>query len=473
MKSDAMCRVIRLAAVTVLGAGFVLCVPAGASEDSPEGIAGTERSVGEGDISSQPKVSVEAILVELGSGAAAKIAKVVGFRLDPVGEQLVLTRQQREKLLTAVRESPGARIVASSGARVAAGKEVQLHLRGELLHLIKRDSQAAADAGAEKEASKAPGGEPSKGKAEEPEGKKLVAGVKVKPTVMDSRIALVATVEVSVVVGSKKIEHTDLTEPVLSTSMKTTSVVLRDGSSLLLKEPLLKAILASRVAEQAPKNGEISPQKKEMLKKLDTVVPEIQVQDAGLKEVVEYVSREAGINIIIDPVVSEPSDGGITIRLQNAPLKDVLRHLLHQKKLKYIAEDIAIVIVPEDYGPSEPLLSEVVRFLPDGAEIERVPGGVGPSVPGGRRPRDSREPSQPDPRNAEAIKDSLLESGVPWPQGSRVVYDADTGTLIVTNTASNMGIIRVLLHEALPSWFRPENQQTLLTIVSVTSAERK
>jgi len=49
------------------------------------------------------------------------------------------------------------------------------------------------------------------------------------------------------------------------------------------------------------------------------------------------------------------------------------------------------------------------------------------------------------------IRDFLLHSGVPWPEGSNITYHNNTDTLIVTNTPSNM----VLIRELVALWSEP------------------
>ncbi len=295
-----------------------------------------------------------------------------------------------------------------------------------------------------------------------------------------------------------------------------------------------------------------SKAKDEIYRKLETIVPEVRFEDAKLREVVDYLSRQAGVNIVIDPVVftgytsripslglettpglpgtttpggptmtpgtmpgtegtfgptgdfitpgvTPPTvgptypetaapgtrswippmeDTGIQISLQNVPLKEVLRYVLRYKSLKYIVEDYAIVVVPVDWVPPESLETEVFRLATTGIGIIERPS-LGPTTTGtgteeyttmtGRRPSLLRGPSsfegggetgtgfpgaEGQPGATETIKDFLLNSGVPWPRGSNIIYNSRVGTLIVINTPTNM----VLIRELVNLWDQPALQ---------------
>lgn len=132
-----------------------------------------------------------------------------------------------------------------------------------------------------------------------------------------------------------------------------------------------------------------------MLEALNTNFAEVNFTGASLSQVVDFLSREAQVNILIDPVVyaslampvtslsaarpaaaaepkkeeapaeakpASPEIGGITLRLKNVPLKVVLKYVLRYKNLRYIVEDYAIVIVPTGWVPPEALCTRVFRL---------------------------------------------------------------------------------------------------------------
>jgi len=99
-------------------------------------------------------------------------------------------------------------------------------------------------------------------------------------------------------------------------------------------------------------------------------------------------------------------------------------------------EDVA---TPTTSTPGEPLETEVFR--------------LGTARSGIQRPR-CKESADVKPATAQTIEDFLRTSGVPWPVGSDVCYENETGTLIVTNTPTNMVIIRELVR----LWAQPVPQ---------------
>jgi len=296
----------------------------------------------------------------------------------------------------------------------------------------------------------------------------------------------------------------------------------------------------------------VSKAREIILAKLETIIPKVEFEDAELREVIRFLSREADVNIVIDPVVFEPSggmttpggleaypeEGGfggeesitipsdefspqgslgpaahaaaaapgggpvypeempgagpygpqpttmptttvtstyaapqqstISLHLTNVPLKDVLRYVLRFKNLKYVVEDYAILIIPIDYVLPEELETEIFRLSTSGVGTTTTaqPGftstegegfgsfggdsAYGDSGGGGFGGESTVAPGQP-PTIKEWLKSA---AGVTWPKGSDLVYHQPTATLIVTNTPTNM----VLIRELIRIWDRPPMQ---------------
>ncbi len=95
---------------------------------------------------------------------------------------------------------------------------------------------------------------------------------------------------------------------------------------------------------------------------------------------------------------------------------------------------IASVAVGQDTAtttssaPPEPLETEIFRLGTTGIGTIR-----------------SQLPLTKEEGAAETIQDFLLQSDVPWPEGSNITYDHETGTLVVTNTPTNMVLVRELV----------------------------
>jgi hypothetical protein len=330
----------------------------------------------------------------------------------------------------------------------------------------------------------------------------------IRPMVTKKKeIALVAECQLSMLSWYKKREGSDALLPLYSTWNKTTSLIIPDGSSFILKESFLRPASPEAAAEETPEPGaeKREPPRQRILKKLDTIIPEVHFEDAKLTEVIEFLSRETDVNIVIDPLVfqsghRQPTSGvgattptqewkppdkdtGITIKLKNVPLKEVLKFALKPRRLRYFVEDYALAIGPEDYVPPESLHTRVFQ-LKAGAEaldretiVSRLAHALGvskevPSSEPARSPAADVPEGQPTPepfqteslrfdaRNVGVVTtgqatsddepeadpnkefvDLLRKGGIPWPMGSNIVYDEKTKALVVTNSESNLALI--------------------------------
>ncbi len=297
---------------------------------------------------------------------------------------------------------------------------------------------------------------------------------------------------------------------------------------------------------EVPERPGMTREREEIMKKLGTVIPAVEFEEAKLEEVVRYLSKQAEVNIVIDPAVftgyrrplspfetttglpgetmtpgptpgptglpgaegtflgpgadvfgpgvttpgvttpgvtsettpttwvSPTQETGIRISLTNVPLGEVLKYVLRYKNLKYIIEDFAIVIVPVDWVPPEALETEIFRLATTGIGIVQRPDlgqGLRPATselgydtgtgrPGSTLTGPTFGPGVTDtttlgePGATGSIKEYLMQSGVPWPRGTNIIYNARTGTLIVTNTPTNM----VLIRELVNLWDQPALQ---------------
>ena len=303
-----------------------------------------------------------------------------------------------------------------------------------------------------------------------------------------------------------------------------------------------------------PDEPEMTEARQRIMDKLNKIIPEVDFKEAELREVIDFLAREADVNIVIDPIVfqtlgpaetapplegpgfapeegtgfmeeetfeipeEEPGElefapqgsmrppggdilpppgmgpdfpgppgtgfddlgtappvGGytmpqstkITIQLKNVPLRYVLRYVLRYKSLKYVVEDYAILIIPIDYVLPEDLETEIFRLSTSGVGATSGGfatagfgggdefggggggGGFGDEFGGGGF---EEEMGTGQPEN---IEDWLRKAGgVTWPRGSDTVYHQPTATLIVTNTPTNM----VLIRELIKIWDRPPMQ---------------
>jgi hypothetical protein len=191
-------------------------------------------------------------------------------------------------------------------------------------------------------------------------------------------------------------------------------VAARDEGKLQLARTLLRSALrfdpsntaAQAMLEEVEKALGITDADR-IREKLELRIPEVRFQDADVKEVVEYLAKEAQINIVFDiaalnllqsdaeaapaagpeakpgdvflePGTVEPAapaappTNRITIHLKNVPLKEVLRYVLRYKNLRYIVEDYAILIVPVGWEPPEPMVTEFFHMTTSGVGPARA-----------------------------------------------------------------------------------------------------
>ncbi|MBN1916689.1 MAG: type II secretion system protein GspD [Verrucomicrobia bacterium] len=166
-----------------------------------------------------------------------------------------------------------------------------------------------------------------------------------------------------------------------------------------------------------------------------------------------------------------PQMSTITIKLENVPLKFVLRYVLRYKSLKYVVEDYAILIIPIDYALPEDFETEIFRLSTSGfgaSTITSAPTGFGADATGtgggtfgggggggGYGPGFSDSGAGAGTGQAESIEEFLRRAGgVSWPPGSDIVFHQPTATLIVRNTPTNM----VMIRELIKIWDQPPMQ---------------
>jgi hypothetical protein len=131
---------------------------------------------------------------------------------------------------------------------------------------------------------------------------------------------------------------------------------IANGGTLVLtgpdEEPHVQlALVAARTVDE-----EADAARRAIVEKLNTHIPQLDFKDAPLREVVNYLSRQVGVNIVLDPKLLAEAGAGadeVTLRLQGVPFRDALRYLLMQKGLTFVVEEHALVVVPLDGARAE------------------------------------------------------------------------------------------------------------------------
>ncbi len=186
----------------------------------------------------------------------------------------------------------------------------------------------------------------------------------------------------------------------------------------------------------------ISPEKQELLAKSNRIIPEINFTNAHLRDVIQYLSRISGVNIILDESVLEseeattatPEDDRVTITLKNIPLLEALKYILITKGMKFRIEDHAIWIAK---NVDDVEMVTRTYQLPSGTGVQRLVKYEG-------------ETKQDEISGGSSIETGgditqLLKEAVPFPPNSKIFLDPRTSTLIITNTIANHSLIEEVL----------------------------
>jgi len=213
-----------------------------------------------------------------------------------------------------------------------------------------------------------------------------------------------------------------------------------------------KRILAVRKAWLSPKVDEeelleqedytsdtiISTDKQQLLAKANRIIPEINFTDAHLRDVIQYLSKISGVNIILDEDAVDMQDSTlddrVTISLKSIPLLEALRYILISKAMEYRVEDHAIWIAKnvEDVE----MVTRIYK-LPKGSGVTHVIEYEG----------DTKQAEFNGNTSIETGGDitQLLREAVPFPPDAKIFLDPRTSTLLVTNTIANHTLIEEVL----------------------------
>ncbi len=205
------------------------------------------------------------------------------------------------------------------------------------------------------------------------------------------------------------------------------------------------------------------------------VIPELNFEDANIFSVIKFLDQasiaadkdsapgDKGVNFIIQlkrpdatgvptpNVVTPLPEGelvneGATVAMQsnlrvpgmhlrNITLIDALKYVTEVTGLKYRVEENAVVITPIDM-PYGDLVTRQYKVQPSIAET--IMGAAGGSGGGGAALDDNllSGPSQAVERSD--VKKFFVSAGVPFPEGTSIVYKPSLNLLIVKNTADNL-----------------------------------
>jgi general secretion pathway protein D len=211
----------------------------------------------------------------------------------------------------------------------------------------------------------------------------------------------------------------------------------------------------------APQDRLAASSKANIMRKLDDIViPSMDLQDASIREVVQFLTQQSkqidpageGVNIVLKlPSSSEPldemdpdaappvtEDTSITIILNQIPLIEAIRYVTELTGLKYKVEPFAVAIVPITENTDE-LVTREFRVTP--SFIPPSTGSVDDDAPifGSTQDDNVRLKGRRD------AKEFLTQQGVPFPTGSFAQYIPSGSKLIVRNTQDAIDLIETLV----------------------------
>ena len=245
-------------------------------------------------------------------------------------------------------------------------------------------------------------------------------------------------------------------------------------------------------------------QQKMMEEKAQQVIPEINFTDAHLRDVLQYLSRVSGVNIILDEAVLVQQQAGelgivqkievtggtenimeeevigpapeapavisdrVTISLKSIPLIEALKYILTAKGLKYRIDEYAIIVSSTQNLEEEEMetryyhlasgIGSFTEYLGDTEETEDVFAWEG-------------DEEEEGAGTTMTIKNVLEESGIPFPPGSKIFLDQRTGTLIVRNTPSNLNVVEDILRILDVTPYQIEIEARFVLVTADTAEE--
>ena len=214
-------------------------------------------------------------------------------------------------------------------------------------------------------------------------------------------------------------------------------------------------------------------------------IPEINFKGASIEDVVDFLRKAAkegdltsppqsrGVNIYLNlrrpgeaaavapaapvpspffdddeaapmPAIQPVQDLGlprITLSLQDVPLLEVIRYITEMTGLKYRIEENALVITPVDvvYGQ---LMTRVYMVQPSLIELARQETSssmAGDGFDFGATATTSEA--------RHDVKQFFVDAGVPFPEGTSIIYKPSMNKLLVKNTSDNLELFERILAE--------------------------
>ena len=152
-------------------------------------------------------------------------------------------------------------------------------------------------------------------------------------------------------------------------------------------------------------------------------------QDVALSDVLDFFADAASISLVPSPRLDLKSQR-VSLRADRLPLGMALKYVMNAQGLAYrVDEGVILIATPQEFA-NEPLETRVFYLR----------SGLGPFA---------LETSAlgPNPIAQMQSLKRVIEQAVTQPQGGKFIIDERSGSIIVTNTAENLGRIERLLSQ--------------------------
>jgi len=158
--------------------------------------------------------------------------------------------------------------------------------------------------------------------------------------------------------------------------------------------------------------------------------------DAEMGYVLNFLLELTQVNIIADSAAI--ADKKVSVHVKNMPLVSALEYILRSEELIYAVEKDAIWVTTPDNIALETRIFHLSHGLGAFARFSNM-GNLTEYAAG-----DTLKTGSQGPGAFSTVKD-ILEEVAEWPEGSKLVLDERTGSLIVTNTPQNLDKIEELI----------------------------
>nr|WP_245958280.1 Amuc_1098 family type IV pilus outer membrane protein [Roseimicrobium gellanilyticum] len=179
------------------------------------------------------------------------------------------------------------------------------------------------------------------------------------------------------------------------------------------------------------------------------MVPMVELQGAGLEEVVEFLrirSREIdpqkkGVDFVLK-VAPEYANKPVTLNMVGVPLEEVLRYATEMTGTIYRVDEFAVTITSRAER-SDTLVSRSYRVPPD--FLQNAPSGGAAAPPA--NPFDPQPAATGLTIRRMGVREFLEQRGVKFPEGAAASYSPATNILTVRNTEENLVLVDAMVDQ--------------------------